>query len=124
MRKSHSKISILLLVVFSVLTLKNLLPYNSHEQDDCNEIVHIHKFQMHRIKISTISDPARDSNQNGNDDDNCRSGKSSFSYSHFPIVIFEFFKPTFRVLFKVVSVIENRFKDPSLEPLRKPPKNS
>lgn len=93
--------------------------------EDCHEIWHIHTSFLHDSRhsqeeaslaeTSTSSQPQKS--------ETCHAGKSVFSYSLFPITIAESFEPSFQIVFDVISTIENDFSGPSLEPLRKPPKN-
>ncbi len=93
--------------------------------EDCNEIWHIHTSLLHDSRHSQEEAHFADTSNSSQPQksETCHAGKSVFSYSLFPIAIAESFEPSFLIVFDVISTIENRFSDPSLEPLRKPPKN-
>ncbi len=97
-------ISSLLLVVLGVLILKNLA-LNISE----TEFEHIH---FHAFSIESEHD---------HEEESCPEGKSIFATTIFPEAI-EIPKPTYTAVFKNIFVLENNFKSPYLEPLRKPPK--
>jgi hypothetical protein len=123
-QKRKRIVSILLLLVFSVLTLKHLLPYSEDAaSEDCNQMGHIHNFKMHRMNANTLGNQTQQNDKDhGNED--CHSGKSVFAYSLFPKVIYEIVAPTYLVVFDIVSAIESTIQGPFIEPLRQPPKIS
>lgn len=111
-----------MLFVLGVFSLKVFFS-GSIGHTNCNEFAHIHFHSAHKItqNINTISNH---SNQQNDNDENCHEGKSVFTYAQFPVDNFNFVLPTYSLVFDLVLSLENNFKNPDLEPHRKPPKYS
>ncbi len=88
--------------------------------EDCNEIWHRHTSLMHGHDETRFVEASTTSRSQKNE--TCHAGKSVFSYSLFPASVVDEFEPTYGIVFDVISTIENDFRGPDLEPLRKPPK--
>lgn len=109
-RRKTRFISSLLLVVLSVLILKNLAPNLMGSQThDCNEFAHLH---FHTLSIDSEHD---------HEEESCHEGKSVFAFSIFPVSI-QVPQPIYTAVFKNIFELKNNFKSPYLEPLRRPPK--
>jgi hypothetical protein len=121
-RKSRRAISILLLIIFGVLSLKNLLPHLTEaSHGNCDEFGHIHIVHLKHSQTKTIRSQSDHTDDN---DENCHSGKSVYSYSLFPTTRYEMIAISHAIVFDVVSTLENHFSSPEIKPLRKPPKIS
>jgi hypothetical protein len=115
-RQSHRFTVYVLLLVFSLIALKNLLPDLDHTHDNCDEIGHVHFYHIEFSKKTLNTPPLT------TDDDECHAGKALFSYSMFPAQEFKILIPDFNFTFKFIFNIQNNFKNPFLEPQRKPPR--
>jgi hypothetical protein len=116
----------LLLFIVGFLFLKNLLPdVADHNDDNHDEIGHIHFYQIQskvQKNLNEVIEISDNKKQATNANENCSSGKSVFAYSLSPVEVYKIECPNFTLAFAMVLIIKNNFLTPYLEPRRKPPR--
>ena len=122
MLRKKSLISYVLLVIFGMLILKNLLPLTSENNgQNCEEFAHIHLYQTaQKFEVYQLQTPKPLGKESNSD---CHSGKSIFGYSLFPVGTPEITAIEFPSVSRIFSSIENNYKNPFIEPHRKPPRS-
>lgn len=110
LRNGHS--ILLLILLFSFLILKNILPMTDFDfEDNCQEFAHIHHFNLMNTEEGF----------NKFCENDCHSGElasAAFTLPYLKIIFFK--KYTFN--FKIIYNIDKLIDDPDLLKIKKPPK--
>lgn len=108
-----------MLFIFGVLSFKTLLAPGIG-LNNCDEFGHIHLYELESFKkINTIHKVT----ESGEAKD-CHEGKSFVGNFVFPARTFVISRPVYKTVFALVLSLDNNFKSPPIEPLRKPPRSA
>jgi hypothetical protein len=111
-------VSITLLLVLSLMVLKNLLPSVGSAAEDCRQFGHIHWMKL----IKQTHEIGKTWKESGERDQDCQSAQSLFAYSALPAKVFEFTNALLLAPRKYLSNVAQPLASPDLDPPRRPPR--
>ncbi len=123
MRTRKRAISIFMLLIFGLLSLKSVLrDLDSDFEENCQEFGHIHHFHLKGFMETQGADLSFDKFLDRPAED-CHEGKLALTFASLPACNYDLEISNDPYLFELVFNLKSHFKNPFLEPHRRPPKS-